>query len=74
MEKIFKVLPPTMPNFVRFEKEPQLRQDGFKVDDGFDIANFTKKEAEAFAELMYKTFMEHWEKRKQMILSKIDQK
>ena len=71
MEKIFKVLPPTMPNFVRFEKESQLRQDGFKVDDGFDIANFTKKEAQDFAELMYKTFMEHWEKRKQMILSKI---
>ena len=63
MEKRFEVLPPTMPNFVRFKKEAGLRQDGFKVDDGFDIANFTKQEAEEFAELMYKTFMEHWQKR-----------
>ncbi len=53
-----------MPNFVRFEKPPGLRQDGIKTNEGFDIAHFTKKEAEDFAELMYRTFMEHWEKRK----------
>jgi hypothetical protein len=64
MEKTFKVLPPTMPNFVRFEKSVGLRQDGFQKDEGFDIANFTKEEAQDFAELMYRTFMEHWEKRK----------
>lgn len=67
MEKTFKVLPPTMPNFVRFEKPVGLKQDGFKADEGYDIANFTKQEAEDFAELMYRTFMEHWEKRKSKV-------
>ena len=67
MEKTFKALPPTMPNFVRFEKPAGLKQDGFKVDEGYDIANFTKQEAEDFAELMYRTFMEHWEKRKSKV-------
>jgi len=60
MEKKFELLPPTMPNFAMFKKEAGLRQDGFKVDEGFPIANFTKQEAEEYAELMYKTFMEHW--------------
>ena len=64
MGKKFEVLPPTMPNYVRFNKEAQLKQDGFKVDEGFDIANFTRKEAEEFAELMKISFIEHWEKRK----------
>lgn len=64
MEKKFEVLPPTMPNFVRFKKEAGLRQDGYKVDEGFDIANFTKEEAQEFAELMRVTFLVHWEQRK----------
>lgn len=64
MEKRFKVLPPSMPNFVRFEKESQLKQDGFKVDEGFDIKNFTEKEAEEFAELMKQTFLKHYHTRK----------
>lgn len=63
MEKSFEVIPPMMPNFVRFKKPAGLKQDGFKTDDGFDISDFTKEEAEHFAELMYRTFMEHWEKR-----------
>ena len=60
MEKKFEVLPPMMPNFVHFKKEAGLKQDGFKVDEGFPISNFTKEEAEEYAELMYKTFMDHW--------------
>lgn len=64
MEKIFKVLPPKMPNFVRFEKSAVIKKDGLKEDDWYDIANFTKQEAEDFAELMYRTFIEHYEKRK----------
>jgi len=60
MEKAFELLPPTMPNFARFKKEAALRQDGFKVDEGFPIAKFTEQEAMEYAELMYKTFMEHW--------------
>ena len=64
MEKTFKVLPPKMPNFVRFEKKANLKQDGFKVDEGFDIKNFTPKEALEFAELMKQTFLEHYQSRK----------
>jgi predicted RNase H-like nuclease len=64
MEKRFKVKPPTMPNFVRFEKEPQLKQDGFKAAEGFDIANFTEEEALEFSELMKREFLEHYRRRK----------
>lgn len=53
-----------MPNYVRFEKEAQLRQDGFKVDNGLDIASFTEQEANEYADLMHKTFIEHWRLRK----------
>ncbi len=65
MKKHFEVLPPTMPNFVRFKQEAGLRQGGFKVNDGFDIADFTQQEAEEFADLMRQTFMEHYSNRKQ---------
>jgi hypothetical protein len=64
MEKKFEVLPPMMPNFVRFKKEAGLRQDGYKVDEGFPITNFTKEEAEEYGELMKQTFIEHWKIRK----------
>jgi hypothetical protein len=64
MEKRFKILPPKMPNFVRIKKEAQLRQDGFKVNEGFDIANFTENEALEFAELMKREFLEHYQRRK----------
>ncbi len=62
MEKKFEVLPPTMPNFVRFKQEAGLKQDGFKIDDGFPIRNFTKEEAEEYGELMKREFIKHWEK------------
>ena len=64
MEKSFEILPPTMPNFVRFEKPDGLKQDGFKIDEGYDIINFTEEEANEYAELMRKTFIEHWKQRK----------
>jgi hypothetical protein len=63
MEKLFKVLPPIMPNFVRFEKELGLREDGFKVNKGFSINNFTIDEAYEYAELMKQTFIKHWEEK-----------
>ncbi len=62
MEKKFEILPPLMPNFVRFKKEPGLRQDGIKPEsDGFPIKDFTKAEAEEYGELMKQTFIKHWE-------------
>lgn len=65
MEKRFEILPPIMPNFVQFKNKAGLKQDGFKVNDGFDIADFTQQEAEEYAELMRQTFLEHYAKRKQ---------
>jgi hypothetical protein len=67
MKKLFEVLPPSMPNFVRFKKEHQLKQDGFKVDEGFDIANFTEQEANDYADLMRSTFIQHWKDRKERL-------
>ena len=60
MEKKFEVLPPSMPNFVKFKKEAGLRQDGFKVE-WFSIKDFTMDEAYEYAELMKQTFIKHWE-------------
>jgi hypothetical protein len=67
MEKRFEVLPPLMPNYIGIKKEAALKQDGFKADQGFDIANFTKEEAEEYADLMRKTFIEHWKARKERL-------
>lgn len=66
MQKQFEVIPPTMPNYVRFKKPPQSRSEGFKPESetGFDIADFTKEEAIEFAELMRTTFLIHYENRK----------
>ena len=64
MKKKINIIPPKMPNFVRFEKPSNLKQEGFKVDEGFDIANFTEKEALEFAKLMKRTFLEHYQSRK----------
>ena len=64
MEKKFKVLPPTMPNFVRFETPAGKKQDGFKTGQVYDIANFTEEEAISFADLMREEFLNHWKRRK----------
>lgn len=59
MKKDFKVLPPTMPNFARIET------CSGRNDHTIPIANFTKEEAEEYAELMKQTFINHWKKRKE---------
>jgi hypothetical protein len=64
MEKKFKILPPSMPNFVRFEKKPSPKGEGIKMEEGFDIADFTEDEAFEYAELMRVTFIEHYNNRK----------
>jgi hypothetical protein len=63
MEKKLKLLPPMMPNFVFYESEPSTKQEGFKQKHGIYIKNFTKEEAEEYAELMKTTFVEHWQSR-----------
>lgn len=61
MEKKFEVLPPVMPNFVVIKKPVGVRQDGFQPNNGFPVKDFTRKEAEEYAELMKQTFIKHWE-------------
>lgn len=61
MEKKFELLPPTMPNYAKFKIEVGLKQDGFMVDSGYPICQFTKEEAEQYGELMKQTFINHWE-------------
>jgi hypothetical protein len=53
-----------MPNFVRFETTAGKRQDGYKIEQGYDIANFTEEEAISFADLMREEFLKHWKQRK----------
>ena len=59
----FELLPPTMPNFATIKQKFGLKQDGSKVDNKISIADFTRQEAEEYAQLMYKTFLEHWEQK-----------
>jgi hypothetical protein len=58
------LLPPLMPNFVSAKSEPRKRQDGFSQPLIYDIADFTREEAEQYADLMRDAFMKHWEQRK----------
>lgn len=57
----FEILPPTMPNYVRYKQKPRLKQDGFKTDNGFPITDFTREEAMEYGELMKQEFIKHWE-------------
>ncbi len=64
MELKFKIIPPMMPNFVRYEKPAGLKQDGIDTkDEGIAVENFTAEQAAEFGELMKTTFIEHWKKR-----------
>lgn len=64
MKKEFEILPPAMPNFVRFKLPPQPIEYVFKEAPGYDIANFTEQEAIEFSDFMKASFMEHWRNRK----------
>jgi len=58
-----EVLPPLMPNFIRFKQEAGLKQDGFRLNEAFPISNLTMDEAYEYAELMKQTFIKHWEEK-----------
>lgn len=53
----FKVLPPTMPNYVRLSDDKSL----------VAIENFSQDEAEQFGELMKQTFINHWKEQNEKI-------
>jgi hypothetical protein len=61
MEKKIELLPPSMPNFVRFQLPATLRQEGFKQSEAISVKDFTREEAEEYGELMKQTFIKHWE-------------
>lgn len=51
------IKPPAMPNVANIYSNP-----GVMVC--IDIADFTKEEAEQYADMMRETFLKHWEERK----------
>lgn len=61
MDKKFKMLPPTMPNFIAMEI-PDSNAYGKKP--AISITQLTKEEAEQYGELMKQSFINHWEKKK----------
>jgi len=60
MKKELELIPPMMPNFVRFKQKAGLRQEGFKTTEGFPVKDFTEEEAIEFGELMKQEFIKHW--------------
>jgi hypothetical protein len=65
MQKTFKLLPPTMPNYVFMEMPPVSKEDGIDFDRGkIPITDFSKEEAEEYGELMKQAFIKHWEHKK----------
>jgi hypothetical protein len=61
MKRQVELLPPLMPNFAL--KADYLEKED-ESDSFYDIADFTKDEAEQYADLMRDAFMKHWEQRK----------
>ena len=49
----FEIEMPTMPNFLRFKREASLKQDGFKIDNGYAIENLSRAEAEELEVRIY---------------------
>lgn len=65
MNKTLKIVPPTMPNFFRYEiRGSSQKQDGFKPDNGIPISTLTEEEANEFAEMMKEEFLKHWRLKK----------
>lgn len=60
MEKKFKLLPPLMPNFIRYERPARPRQEGLNQSEGIPISELSEQEAIEYGELMKQTFIEHW--------------
>ena len=60
MEKSFKLLPPTMPNYIFYDVPVRTKQEGVNFDNKISIADLSEEEAVRYAELMKDKFMEHW--------------
>lgn len=64
MTKNFKLLPPTMPNFLFIEMPPRPRQEGVSFDNKIPITDLSEQEATEYAELMKQAFINHWKNKK----------
>lgn len=62
MKTTQEVLKPTMPERIYFKQKSRGRQFGFNANKGVLVSDLTREEAEQYAELMRKTFIEYWEK------------
>lgn len=60
MEKKFKLLPPTMPNFLSLEMPAGRREDGIKEAPKISVSDLSKEEALEYGELMKQAFINHW--------------
>jgi hypothetical protein len=70
MEKKFKLLPPTMPNFISYETPVKRRQDGSTWNVGLNVSDLKREEAEEYGELMKQTFIKHWESKSGMAITR----
>lgn len=65
----FKIKKPTMPNFILLEIPPRPKQDGFNSESNtipvtMPVKDLDENQAIEYAQLMYDTFMDHWESMK----------
>lgn len=61
MEKSFKLLMPTMPNFISYEGPVRLKQEGFSSENNsIPVSDLTEEEAYQYSEEMKDAFIDHW--------------
>jgi hypothetical protein len=61
MEIKSKIKKPVMPSHIFIEQPIGKRQEGFKQSIGkIPVKDLTEEQANEYAELMKKTFIEHW--------------
>ncbi len=61
MEKVLKLKPPMMPNFISFEQPIAQGQNGVNFNIGLKVSDLSKEGAEEYGELMKQTFIVHWQ-------------
>jgi hypothetical protein len=73
MKKEFKLLPPTMPNFIMYDDGViHTKQEGFNPKQGIPIETLTESEAMSFAALMTKEFYRHWSDKRRKYLGQLN--
>ncbi len=65
MQKKIELLPPHMPNFIRYRVELAPSLAGNKeAKETISVSDLTESEAEEYGELMKQEFIKHWKYRK----------